>query len=370
MPRLSLYKPEKGPDYEFLDKQIYEMFSVGGTDMHLHKLLGTDLTDEQVAAGETNLTSTSIQDLLFLENRDRRYEKDVYTIRCAYNTADLDFDLTQFGLFLQNDTLFVTVHIRNTVKTINRKIIAGDVIELPAMRDEYALNDSNFALKRYYVVEDVNRPSQGYTQTWYPHLYRLKLKKISDSQEYKDILDLENEDGTTVGDTSTTYDTEVHINNAIVAEAELNSLLSGYDTAHFFTIQTDELGNVELIDTDSDGILDDMRKPVKSGYKGYLLGDGLPPNGTPFGTGIYFPTNAEDGDYFLRTDYYPNRLFRFTTDRWTVMEDNVRLTLSNTNTRDTQKTSFINNTNSDTIAGEVVEERQSLSQALRPKADE
>ena len=346
------------------------MFSVGGVDMHLHKLLGTNLTNEQVENGETNLDVTSIQDLLFLENRDRRYEKDVYTIRCAYNVADLDFDLSQFGMFLQNDTLFVTVHIRSTIKTIDRKIIAGDVIELPAMADEYALNDSNFALKRYYVVEDVNRPSQGFTQTWYPHLYRLKLKRITDSQEFKDILDIEEPDGTTVGDNTSVYDAEIEINNAIVAEAELNALLSGYDTAHFFTVQTDDDGNIELLETDNDDILDEMRKPVKSGYKGYLLGDGIPPNGTPFGTGIYFPTNAEDGDYFLRTDFKPNRLFRFTVDRWTVMEDNVRLTLTNTNTRNTQKTSFINNTNTDTIAGEVVEERQSLSQALRPKADE
>lgn len=345
------------------------MFSVGGVDMHLHKLLGTELTDEQIANGETDLTTTSIQDMLFLENRDRRYDKDVYTIRCAYNVNDLDFDLSQFGMFLTNDTLFVTVHIRSTVKTLDRKIINGDVIEFPALRDEYALNDSNYALKKYYVVEDVTRAAQGYTQTWYPHLYRLKLKRVTDSQEFKDILSIENDDCTTVGDGNSVYDTEIVINNAIVEEAELNAALSGYDTAHFFTVQTDGDGNIELLDSDNDGILDEMRRPVKSGYKGYLLGDGIPPNGSPFGTGIYFPTNAEDGDYWLRTDYMPQRLFRFTTDRWEMMEDNVRVTLSNTNDRNTQLGSFVNNTNTDVIAGDVVEERQSLSKALRPQAD-
>ena len=345
------------------------MFSVGGVDMHLHKLLGTELTDEQVANGETDLTSTSIQDMLFLENRDRRYDKDVYTIRCVYNVSDLDFDLSQFGMFLTNDTLFLTVHIRSTVKTLDRKIINGDVIELPALRDEYALNDSNYALKKYYVVEDVTRASQGFTQTWYPHLYRLKLKRVTDSQEFKDILSIENDDCTTVGDGNSVYDTEIVINNAIVEEAELNAALSGYDTAHFFTVQTDDNGNIELLDSDNDGILDEMRRPVKSGYKGYLLGDGIPPNGSPFGTGIYFPTNAEDGDYWLRTDYMPQRLFRFTTDRWEMMEDNVRVTLSNTNDRNTQLGSFVNNTNTDVIAGDTVEERQSLSKALRPQAD-
>jgi hypothetical protein len=38
--------------------------------------------------------------------------------------------------------------------------------------------------------------------------------------------------------------------------------------------------------------------------------------------------------------------------------------------RQTQKASFINNTNKDCIDGREVEEKQSLSKALRPKADE
>jgi len=38
--------------------------------------------------------------------------------------------------------------------------------------------------------------------------------------------------------------------------------------------------------------------------------------------------------------------------------------------RETQKTSFINNTNESVIDGETVKERQSLSKALKPKADE
>jgi hypothetical protein len=37
--------------------------------------------------------------------------------------------------------------------------------------------------------------------------------------------------------------------------------------------------------------------------------------------------------------------------------------------RQTLKTSFINNKNTATIAGQVVQERQALSKALKPKAD-
>jgi hypothetical protein len=37
--------------------------------------------------------------------------------------------------------------------------------------------------------------------------------------------------------------------------------------------------------------------------------------------------------------------------------------------RQTHKSGFINNTNTSTIAGEVVVEKQALSKALRPRAD-
>jgi hypothetical protein len=73
----------------------------------------------------------NIQDLLFLENRDRKYDPDVYVLRGVYNLSDIDFNLSQFGLFLQNDTIFMTFHITDTVEKLGRKIIAGDVIELP-----------------------------------------------------------------------------------------------------------------------------------------------------------------------------------------------------------------------------------------------
>jgi hypothetical protein len=51
------------------------------------------------------------------------------------------------------------------------------------------------------------------------------------------------------------------------------------------------------------------------------------------------------------------------------MEDGVRMTLTNTDTRATQKGTFINNTATNQIGGETVTERQSLSKALKPKAD-
>ena len=114
MPRLSLYKPEKGNDYTFMDKQIHEMFTVGGTDIFVHKYLGPNNPDEADATADQPrydaVKETNIQDMLFLENRDRKYDPDIYTMRGIYNVQDIDFDMSQFGLFLANDTRLVEMN--------------------------------------------------------------------------------------------------------------------------------------------------------------------------------------------------------------------------------------------------------------------
>jgi hypothetical protein len=384
IPRLSLYKPERGNDYHFLDKQILEMFTIGGTDINIHKFLGAENPAEGSGTADQPtydaVKETNIQDLLFLENRDRKYDPDVYSMRGIYNVQDIDFDLSQFGLFLSNDTLMLTIHMNSSVKTLGRKIMSGDVIELPHLKDEYALNDYKVALKRFYVVEDVNRAAEGFSQTWFPHLYRLKLKQIYDGQEYNEILDLPAEEGSndTLRDMLSTYEKEMQISNAVVAQAESDAPKSGYDINHYYSIATNDDGSVALQsvdDTDIDvsnlmGVDAVNAKPDREGYSGYLVGTGdVAPNGAPFGFGIQFPTNNEDGDYFLRTDFLPNRMFRYDGARWVKVQDDIRMSLSNTLERQTQKSSFINNTKTNTIDGETVQERQSLSKALKPRAD-
>lgn len=382
MPRLSLYRPEKTKDYSFLDGIVYEQFTVGGTDFNIHKYLGPKNPLEDDATVEQPIydavKETNIQDLLFLENRDRKYDADIYTIRGHYNLQDQDFDLSQFGLFLQNDTLFMTIHINSSVKTLGRKIMPGDVIELPHMKDEYAANDYNIALKRFYVIDEVTRAAEGFSQTWYPHLYRLRAKQILDSQEYKDILDLPAEEGSanTLRDVLSTYDKEMQINEAVISQAEVDVPLSGYSTIQFYTLQLSNNGEVEIVSTDYDTLLADEEitadtvfvTPDGNGYQGYLVGDGIPPNGAPYGQGIGFPGSPESGDYFLRIDLSPNRLFRYDGNSWRKIEDAVRTTLTQNSGRDTLKGTFINNQTVNSISGEDVVERQALSKALRAKA--
>ena len=438
------------------------MFQVGGTDVLVHRYIGPGAAIQ----GDTPSTPTyttdnvaNIQDLLFLENRDRKYDPDVYVMRGVYNIADIDFNLSQFGLFLQSDTIFITFHITDTVEKLGRKIIAGDVIELPHLKDEYALNDLTFALKRFFVIEEVSRAAEGFSATWYPHLYRAKCKPLVDSQEFKqildDIADSEFYKGTynsnityypgdvvlaangkkyqviqevtgvappnntyyaladTLRDVVSTYEKEMQITAAVLNQAEADAPRSGYDTSKYYTLQRTDDGTAELASVDASLVTVDAQTQATDlagnllydtdgnaiyvgqtassvilpadgdGYEGYLTKDGVPPNGAPFTAGISFPNNPVNGQFALRTDYLPNRLFRFDGARWRKFEDNVRMTMSNLGASDTaagetfagkdirqtQKATFINNTTVDTIDGHTVKEKQSLSKALRPEAD-
>lgn len=398
MPRLSLYRPEKGNDFKFIDRAISEQFQIGGTDVFIHKYLGPVNPDQADATPGVPINTNpigelGIQDIIFLENRDRHYDSNVYSIRGIYTMQDIDFNLSQFGLFLQNDNIMITFHLRSSVEVLGRKIVPGDVLELPHLKDEYALDDAMIALKRYYVVTDVSRAATGFSQTWYPHLLRAKCQPLVDSQEFKEILDSPAGEGNkTLRDVMSTYKQSIEINNAILAQAEADVKLSGYNIDHLFNIPLKSDGSVDYADTSETDITTDSNSldasrvtnnPAKNLYVGYLTDDGKPPNGAPYSFGAEFPIGPSKGQFHLRTDYFPNRLFRYDGKHWVKYEDNVKMTLTNNGFEDTatgapyagapvrlnQKGTFVNNNNTSTISGKVVPEKQALSKAFRPKAD-
>ena len=192
MPRLSLWKPEQANDYTFFDRTIKEMYTAGGTDLLVHKYLGANNpagSQDFTQPHYDSLKPENIQDLLFLENRDRVYEPYIYRIRGHYNVQNLDFDLSQFGLFLTNDVIFITVHYNDMISLIGRKLIVGDVFELPHLTDYHPLNDAiPVGLRRFYQITDANYASEGFSQTWFPHLWRIKCEPLVDSQEFANIL--------------------------------------------------------------------------------------------------------------------------------------------------------------------------------------
>jgi len=325
MPRLSLYKPEKGSDFKFIDRIIGEQFQVGGTDIYVHKYLGPVSPDEvggEASPAQPNTSGNTvpelgIQDVLLMENRDRKYDPDVYIIRGIYTMQDLDFNLTQFGILLNNDNIMMHFHIRTSVDALSRKLMAGDVLELPHLQDDYGLDQNNItALKRFYVVQEVTRPAAGFSPTWYPHLLKAKCAPLVDSQEFAEILDVDsgNGDGSTLRDLLSTYSKSIEINNQVIAQAELDAPKSGYDTTGYYVLplKDDGLMNIADVSDDSmDASIDNatfdasivLQSPSRDLYVGYLTGDGIPANGSPFSQGIAFPPSPLNGQFYLRTDY-------------------------------------------------------------------
>jgi hypothetical protein len=360
MPRLSLWRPNKGNDYKFFDQRMSEMFTIGGTDIYVHKYLGP-IDQPNISATEPGNTGiTAIQDLLFLENRDRKYDTSVYSLRGLYRMSDNDFDLTQFGLFLTGDTLFMTFHLNDMVETLGRKLMVGDVVELPHLKDLYPLDEGlSVALKQYFVVQDSNRSAEGFAPTWYPHLWRVKVAPLVDSQEYKDIIaQIAAGDNTTdsIQSVLSTYDKLININDAIVERAEQDVPASGYDTSTIYVLPTGANGAMSdpgaldastITDDASDTFNDASAQTLTSAQKvkGYLTGDALPPNGTTVAAGIGFPMGPGVGDFYLRLDYVPNRLFRYDGKRWVAVEDAVRTNLTPGPANKTQLSGFINDSN-------------------------
>lgn len=354
MPRLSLWKPDRhSPDFKFIDRRVSELFTVGGVTSHIYLYEGpqsANIAGDPTQPIYPNQSAQNIQDLLFLENRDRVYDLSIYRLRCIYNIQDLDFDLSQFGLILSNGTLFITFHTIDMVKALGRKLMSGDVIELPNLKEFYALDTTvPVALKRFYVVQDATYPAEGYSPTWWSHLWRCKCTPMVDSEEFSQIINqvvigtdgepvVINGNVVTYGNISTNADQYQAINDAVVQEAYNIVPLSGFDTNPFFA---------PLFYPG-----DDTKNPVPPGsspdqiFTGYLVGNGQPIDGYPFTSSDSFPFDPADGTYVLRTDYFPPRLYRYNADllRWVPAGDAVRTGLT-PGTGQTQRDQFINNSN-------------------------
>ncbi len=386
MPRFSIWNSgHKEKTYKFIDGTISQWFGMSGTAVYVHLYLGPYLQDNTMLDTGTETTvpafdsnnpppasSTgglaAIQDVLFLENRDRSYSKDVFELRGVYNVADLDFDLRQFGLFLPNNTLFIEFHYNDMVASLGRKIVPGDVLELPHRRDD-TLDQNGPAVNAFFVVEEASRPADAYAPNWWPYIWRVKATPMTASQEFSDILGQQQTnpygflDPGTIGDLLSTMATNMNIDEAVVADAVAQVPARYFQTQQYWMVlpETNPAPNSNL----GAGL------PLgeRSNYPWVFAGDGVPPNGAiPLATGSTFPLNPQQGDYVLRTDYKPATLFRWDQGAWRIQEQNWRGT--NWSAAHRLLLSFINNDTISTFNDDTTApEKTALSQAVKPRAD-
>lgn len=383
MPKLSLWNFQKKNNYKSIDNYVRQQYVAGGTSAYIHKYIGPkdtggeaggsfpdwadpalrqegDLSQPNYAAKEGGSKETDIQDLLYMENRDRKYDQDVYELRCHYSIQDNDFDLRQFGLFLTSDNLFITVHYNDMVERLGRPIVAGDVIELPHLRQEQ-LDQDKPLMNKYYVVEDANRAAEGYGFTWYNHIWRMRVGPVQNQQEFADILSKEAENfygegiGQTIEEILSTYSKDIEIIEAVDDEAERQVSKRKFVHEHLYVFpKLDKDGKPVLRNSDDDGRIC------------LLYGDGTPPNGAVLvGSGTSYPRNPKEGDYFLRTDYRPNVLFVYIggawrreevdwRSRWSAANDVLRRFINQSGSMEYQNT------------GEQITHKQYLSKVLSP----
>lgn len=388
MGRISLWNPVKGADYNFIDRTIGENFRIAGDGILVHMYEGPTTDSE----GSTDTSLTTIQDVLFLTNNNRRYNPDVIELRGHHQPQDVNYDLSQFGVFLSSDVIRITFHYADMVDSLGRKLIAGDVLEFPSMRD-VPIFDNAVGINRYYVVQDALYAAAGYGQKWFPHIWLVRAKLMTASTEFKEIFDQASTGQTAGGvgqgigvmppgftDTSDSngdpglgcnpdiknsldlFCKIINIGKEVVAEAERNA---------FFDPKFFESANLYIYLDPNTGY------PVIG--SNYFSGDGAPPNlstdnadnltpsGPLVGAGVTFPPGMTDGQYYLRIDYYPERLFQKQSNCYKLIEVDV---LKSWTAYNRVLDTYLDN-NNDTILsdGTVVPEKQALSQIVKQKVD-
>lgn len=351
MARLSAWNSgRRSNNYRYADKMMSQWLGASGTYALVHKYIGVYTSEDDNSIGTGELT---IQDVLTGENRDRKYSDEIYEIMTIYNVNDLDSDLTQFGIFLTNDTIYLEFHINDSVARLGRKFMNGDVIELPHLRDENGFDQSIPAVNKFYVITDVTNSSSGFSPTWYPHFYRVKCEPLVHSQETDDLFQKDNEDSFGLPDGKledilTNKKKDFERNEAVVDAAK--KMVSGrnFQTQQFYVVPGDELGGQ---------------------YPWIFAGDGIPPNGAELlGKGNRYPDNAPVGSYFLRTDYFPETLFRKTESGWKYQEVDYRE--DSWSPADRYLRDHINNNDLSSFPdGRVERTRVSAHEAVMPKID-
>lgn len=333
-----MWKPNKSKDYTLLDRIIAEQYVVGGVDMFLYTFQGatgnagsTDLTKPDLT---TNQSLLSVGNLVFGETINRKYNPEAIVLPVVYQIQEATPDLKLPGLFFNFNTMDITVHYNTMLQYVGRKIIPGDVLELPNLRDTDVYG-SNLAINKWYVVQDSFKAAEGYSQTWNHHIWKLRVKPLTDSPEFSDIVDKIKQqypdDSTDPNDTNpdnkagsvAVGDKELEMMNAIIAQADSEVPYMHWDNEHIYD-DTIGLGYYEDIPMNfsfpkspKDGQYFKLQtEPVLYEKKDtdWVI--------VPSKFGNRFPTKPNDGDFYFKSassnieDYYVLFQYDLNDKKW------------------------------------------------------
>jgi hypothetical protein len=261
---------------------------------------------------QTNLDN--IQDMVFLENRDRDYADVSIQLRAHYDLIDVQTELSKFGIDLPQQYIF-NVSFARMIELLGRPVVTGDLIELPS---EVQYDPSLTACRKWLEVIDTGWSTEGYAPGWKPIIFRFTASPAIASQENMDLF--KSDKG---------YDTLIDGDFAVL-DSPLNMLSQQTSEA----ILKKAINDVPETGADTSDISSGMGLFSEKGtYDGrdYSVEDGMPPNNLPFTEGPDFPIKPANADYH-RVTYDPStrlpaKLFQWNNikARWIYLETDRRI---------------------------------------------
>ena len=262
----------------------------------------------------TNLDT--IQDTLWMENRDRDYARTSIQLKGSYQPFDGMNDLSKFG-FQVAEVYTFTVSFARMIEELGRPIVVGDIIELPP---EMQWDHNMKPVRKFLEVNDVGWSAEGYTTGWKPIMYRFTGQQLLPGQEHRDLLG--------------TIDTQKYA----IDDGTFFDGIEQIQTAPLTVTENNQAEAVQRVPEKGTNVREHAsgtnRHYTPGSYDGVgpYVEDGLPPDGQPYETGFKLPDVAGQVDgAFFRLEYDPKlkiaaRLYKFNAvkNAWLYVETDRR----------------------------------------------
>ena len=174
-----LYRKYRDKTYNYIDKATKTFYEMGGGLVHVYPLLGFYDNDGNYKDLVTE-NGVSIGDPVLNENNKRKYSHTTYELYMITNMNPPNFSWNYAGInILDTNVQEFSVHYNAMIAAIGRKIIVGDVIELPWQRDMDVLGKER-AQSKFYVITESAREESGWGPNYHFYTWKLKAKPVMD----------------------------------------------------------------------------------------------------------------------------------------------------------------------------------------------
>ena len=310
-----LYQKERSQNYNYIDRVVKNYFEMGGGLYHLYPM--KSIVDTNGVEHEIGKEGLYVSDNVFVENSQRKYSRETFDLYCVTQMKQPSWTTLFSGLSdLDGDEKQLWVHYNSMIAQLGRKILVGDVIEVPWQRDLDILG-KDYAANKFYQVTSSERDDASWAPNYKFHIWLLKVKPITNSPEFEDLFNTGEENefyedvnsdngGGGMNPDLIQSDNSLDVNDRNLEEAEEDVSFRLHDEHHVY------------MEKDTNPYIDGRFIPIGiDGIPAELNADEVP-------MGKTFPANAEEGSYYLKTNFNPPRLYVRGKGRWKLIGYDAR----------------------------------------------